>query len=87
MESTIDLDLDTETKTLTIRLHHPATHAHGRTWQNSCEELTAIETVFTTTELTMKFEMISPVVEPETQSAEKTDSSSPHSPPSNTVSA
>ena len=81
MESTIDLDPDIEKKTLTIRLHHPATHAHGRTWQRICEELTATETVFPTTELTMKFKMVSPVAAPETQSMEKTDLPSPLPPP------
>jgi septal ring factor EnvC (AmiA/AmiB activator) len=54
-----DLLVDRENKTLTVQLHHIANPMSSRTIQQLCEELTATETIFPGTELTMIYKMVS----------------------------
>ena len=57
--SEADLVVDRENKTLTVQLHHIANPMSSRTIQQLCEELTATETIFPGTELTMIYKMVS----------------------------
>ena len=54
-----DLLVDSKNKTLTVQLHHIANPMSSRTIQQLCEELTATETIFPGTELTMIYKMVS----------------------------
>jgi hypothetical protein len=54
-----DLLVNSENKTLTVQLHHIANPMSSRTIQQLCEELTATETIFPGTELTMIYKMVS----------------------------
>ena len=56
--SEADLMPDATAGTLAVRLHYPANPQLGRVVQALCEELTATETLFPTTQLRLVYEMV-----------------------------
>jgi hypothetical protein len=55
--SEADLIPDTQAGTLTVRLHYPANPMLGQAVAHLCEELTATETVFPTTQLRLVYQV------------------------------
>lgn len=60
LQSSVDLRPDRKQETLTVRLHLQASAAHNEVLKHLCDELTATETCYPSTNLRLIFEPLSP---------------------------